>query len=223
MPPLGHPAPAASSVAAEAPHPRRATAQDWDCLRRLRAGDERAFAELVSAEQPRLLRLARTFVRSQAVAEEVVQETWLAVIEGISAFEGRSRLRTWIIRILMNRARTRGLKEARSLPLAVTDEGDPLAGRFSENGAWLVPPKPFGGDPEQLASDRECRALIETAIAELPEAQRAVMEMRDVSGLDGAEVCELLGLSESNQRVLLHRARTRVRAVLEQHLGARAS
>jgi len=203
------------------------TPSELELVARLRAGDTRAFATLVETHHDLLLRLARGYVRSEAVAEEVVQETWLAVIEGIDRFEGRSSLRTWMSRILVNRARTRGVREARSVPIsalgAPDDGGEIDAARFDAAGRWLEAPTPWSdaATPERLLADAQTRAIIERAIAELPETQRLVMTMRDLADMDAEEVCATLDISEGNQRVLLHRARTRIRAELERHLGKR--
>ena len=184
----------------------------------LRAGDERAFMELVEAYTPGMRRLALTFVRTPAVADEVVQEAWLGVLRGLDRFEGRSSLKTWIYRIVANVARTRAVREARSAPfssLAGDVEGasvDP--DRFHEDGHWASPIEPW-----QQVLDAEAREVVERAIAELPEQQRRVIELRDVLGFGSEEVCNVLELSETNQRVLLHRARTKVRMALERYLG----
>jgi len=187
----------------------------------LRAGDERAFATLVDKYGPSLLRLAQLYLPSRAVAEEVVQETWLAVLTGIERFEGRSSLKTWLFRILTNKAKTRGQRESRTLPfssLAVDGDEDRTAvpvERFARGGAWAAPPR---GVPEERLLAGETRAVVEEAIAALPSNQRAVITLRDVEGLSSEEACNVLGLSETNQRVLLHRARAKVRAALERYL-----
>jgi RNA polymerase sigma-70 factor (ECF subfamily) len=200
-----------------------------DVVERLRAGDEAAFAELVDRYGATMLRVARTFVRDRAVAEEVVQETWLAVLEGIDRFEGRSSLKTWMFTILANRARTRGEREARTVPFASlagsANEGDEPAvvpDRFQgPDGeaphAWASPPRAW---PEERLLAGETVNVISRAISELPEAQREVIRLRDVEGWSAAEVVELLELTETNQRVLLHRARSKVRAALEMYLDA---
>jgi RNA polymerase sigma-70 factor, ECF subfamily len=196
-------------------------------LDRLRAGDERAFAELVNEHHATLLRVVRCFVSSRATAEEIVQETWVGVIEGLAKFEGRSSLKTWIFNIATNRAKTRGVREGRSQPfssLENDDEGPAVAtGRFLENGMWRDPPKPPFGDenPEHLAARRETVAEIETAFDQLPERQRLVVILRDVEGLDAEEVCNILEVSETNLRVLLHRGRSLLRSILEQQLGGK--
>jgi RNA polymerase sigma-70 factor (ECF subfamily) len=196
----------------------------------LRAGDERAFAALVERYNGALLRLARGYCRSRGVAEEVVQETWLGVIEGIDRFECRSSLKTWIFRILTNKAKTRGEREARSIPFSTLagpedDEGaavDP--GRFYDSsdprwpGHWADAPRSWARIPEERLLSKETLACVERAIAELPLAQRTVISLRDVEGWGPNEVCEALGVSEANQRVLLHRARSKVRRAIEAEL-----
>jgi RNA polymerase sigma-70 factor, ECF subfamily len=199
-------------------------------LQRLRRGDEDAFAALVEMYGASLLRVSQLFVSSRAVAEEVVQETWLGLLKGLDRFEGRSSLKTWLFRILANIARTRAVREARTVPLSSLggpEEDAPLVdpSRFFDSkhrwaGHWVSFPPRWDDMPEERLVSRETRSVIEKAIAELPPVQQAVIALRDVEGWDSAEVCELLGLSEGNQRVLLHRARTRVRAALEDHLAA---
>ena len=192
---------------------------DRDLLVRLRAGDERAFVELVDAYDRRLRRLAREFVRTDALAADVVQETWLAVVRGLDRFEGRSSLKTWIFRILVNRARTRGVREARQVPFSSL-EGDDERGPsvdpsyFEDDGTWRTPPSRLQTEPEGQLLAKELRGEIGAVIDDLPAQQRTVILMRDVAGLDGPEVAEALGISEVNQRVILHRARTRVRDAL---------
>jgi RNA polymerase sigma-70 factor (ECF subfamily) len=195
--------------------------EDGPLLDALRAGDERAFAVLVDKYGPSLLRLARLYVPSRAVAEEVVQETWLAVLTGVERFEGRSSLKTWLFRILTNKAKTRGQRESRILPFSsLAADGDeegtavPVE-RFARGGAWATPPR---GVPEERLLAGETRARVEEAIAALPPNQRAVITLRDVEGLSAEEACNVLGLTETNQRVLLHRARAKVRAALERYL-----
>ncbi len=203
-----------------------ATEVEAALLVRLRAGDRAAFAALVGRHAGSLLRVARSLVRDRAVAEEVVQETWLGLFTGIDAFEGRSSLRTWLFQILVNRARTRFVREGRTVPfsaLAGPGEGDPPAvdpGCFDEQGGWREPPGVWTEeDPERLAMGAETRAAIEAAIQELPQAQRAVMTLRDIEGLETEEICNLLAITVTNQRVLLHRARAKVRQALERRLG----
>jgi RNA polymerase sigma-70 factor (ECF subfamily) len=183
----------------------------------LRAGDERAFMELVEAYTPGMRRLALTFVRTPAVADEVVQESWLGVLRGLDRFEGRSSLKTWIYRIVANVARTRAVREARTVPFsafAADDEPSVDPERFVGDGHWASPIEPW-----QAVLDAEARGVIDRAIAALPEQQRQVIELRDVQGWPSDEVCNVLDLSETNQRVLLHRARSKVRAALDEYFG----
>jgi RNA polymerase sigma-70 factor (ECF subfamily) len=197
-----------------------------ELLERLRARDEGAFAELVRAWSPSMLRLARMHVSSAAVAEEVVQEAWLGVLEGVDRFEGRSSLKTWVFRILVNRAMTRGVREARSVPFATLaardaagDEPAVDPDRFTRDGAWASPPRRWEDSPELALRSEETLAVVRAAIEQLPPAQRLVITMRDLEGFGSAETCNALDLSETNQRVLLHRARAKVRAALERHFG----
>jgi RNA polymerase sigma-70 factor (ECF subfamily) len=176
----------------------------------LRRGDERAFMELVDAYTPGMRRFALTFVRTAAVADEVVQEAWLGVLRGLERFEGRSSLKTWIYRIVANIARTRGVREARSTPFSDEPAMDPE--NFLPDGHWASPVEPWH---DVLAA--ELRGVVDAAIAALPEQQRAVIQLRDVEGWSSEEVCNVLELSETNQRVLLHRARTRVRNAVEEY------
>jgi RNA polymerase sigma-70 factor (ECF subfamily) len=197
---------------------------DRALVERLRAGDEAAFMELVNMYDGQLRRLARTFVRTDALADDVVQETWLAVIRGIDSFEERSSLKTWLFRILANRARTRAVREARQIPfssLARAEDDEPAVdpSAFRE-GAWKARPDEFETDPAGRLLARELRGHLAAAIERLPEQQRVVITLRDVTGLDGPEVADLLGISEGNQRVILHRARARVRNDLAAYVGA---
>ena len=193
----------------------------------LRRGDEEAFMWLVDMYGPALLRVARMYVPTQAVAEEVVQETWIGVLKGIDGFEGRSSLRTWIFRILVNIAKTRGARERRSVPFssaAPADEPSVDPDRFLPAGderarAWALGPVPWETPEENLLSG-ETREVILDAIAKLPDSQRAVITLRDVDGWSSEEVRNALDLSETNQRVLLHRARSKVRGAIEQYLNA---
>jgi RNA polymerase sigma-70 factor (ECF subfamily) len=195
-------------------------------LERLRAGDEAAFEDLVARHYATMLAVAQTYVKGRAVAEDVVQEAWLGVIKGLDRFEGRSSLKTWILSILVNQAKTRGVREARTVPFAaLAPEGDEPAvdpERFrspgeSYPGHWRAFPGDWGRSAAAAVQDRETLRIVMGAIAELPEAQQAVIRMRDVEGYSSAEVCDALDVSEGNQRVLLHRARSRVRAALEGH------
>jgi RNA polymerase sigma-70 factor (ECF subfamily) len=205
-------------------------AEDQRLVEALRRGDEVAFATLVRTYGPNMLRVARGYVDSRAIAEEVVQETWLGVLHGIDRFEGRSSLKTWVFRILVNRARTRGVKEHRSVPFSSLGEADgdtavdPSAFIAAAPGAtwggwWAAYPGAWDAIPEQRLLGRETLALAGQAIGALPERQREVLVLRDVVGLEPDEVCAALGLSDGNQRVLLHRARGKVRRVLEAHLA----
>lgn len=200
-----------------------------DLVAALRAGDERAFASLIDELGPSMLRVARMYVSTQAVAEEVVQETWLGVLSGIERFEGRSSLKTWIFRILTNRAKTRGEREGRSVPFSsFGSDGDGEDGptvdadRFQRSGqhegAWTSAPSSWSDLPESRLVGKETIELVHAAIAALPESQRTVITLRDVDGWSSEEVRNVLGLSESNQRVLLHRARAKVRQALETYL-----
>jgi RNA polymerase sigma-70 factor (ECF subfamily) len=190
---------------------------------RLLAGDEAAFSELVMNLQSSLLRLARTFVADHGAAEEVVQETWLGVVKGLGSFERRSSLKTWIFRILVNRARTRGSRDGRTVQFSALDSGDEsgtaIEDRLSADGRWVQPPTLWKEqNPEDVLLRHEMADVLQHAIDALPATQRAVLTLRDVDGIDAQEVCNILAISQTNQRVLLHRARTRVRAMLEDHL-----
>lgn len=194
-------------------------------LRSLRAGDESAFVELLDRFGPSMLRVAQLYVPSRAVAEEVVQEAWLGVLAGLDRFEERSSLKTWIFRILTNRAKTRGEREGRTVPFSALagddDDDEPAvdADRFHHAGRWpghwAAPPRAV---PEERLLAAEARERVESAIAALPPNQRAVITLRDVEGFGAEEACSVLGISETNQRVLLHRARSKVRAALEEYL-----
>jgi RNA polymerase sigma-70 factor (ECF subfamily) len=191
---------------------------DARLLARLRAGDESAFVSLVAAHQDAMIRLASNFVASRAVAEEVVQDTWLGVVRGIERFEGRSSLRTWLLTILVNRARTAGTRESRSFPVA--DAGPAVdRSRFDATGHWSAPLEQWVEDAENRLGAAALASLIRTALAEMPARQCAVVTLHDVDGLRGDEVCEVLSLTPANQRVLLHRGRSHLRQVLESALG----
>jgi RNA polymerase sigma-70 factor (ECF subfamily) len=193
----------------------------------VRGGDEEAFAALVRRYQATLKRIARMYVSTDAAAEEAVADTWLAVVDGLDRFEHRSSFRTWLFRILVNTAKTRGVRDRRSVPFASVgprdEDGEPTvpADRFqgegdSAPGRWALPPRPWE-DPERRLESLEARGRLRAAIADLPERQRAVLTLRDVEGLDAEEVSDLLDLTPGNQRVLLHRARAKVRAALEDY------
>jgi RNA polymerase sigma-70 factor (ECF subfamily) len=204
-------------------------ANDSAVVAALRRGDETVFAEIVTAYSSALLRLAQDFVRTRSVAEEVVQETWLAVLSGIDRFEGRSSFRTWLYRILVNKAKTRGVREARTVPFSslLTDDDERAVPENRFRGAndewpghWASPPRSLDTIPEHRLLAREARGRIAEALETLPESQRIVVTLRDVAGWDADEVCEALGVSDVNQRVLLHRGRAKLRAALEQYLEA---
>lgn len=199
---------------------------DADLLTKLRAGDRAAFTTLVERHGGALLRFAGTIVKDRAIAEEVVQDAWVAVLRGLDRFEGRSSLRTWLFRVVANRAHTRFVRDGRMVPFSALPEQESGAGaaaepdRLDPRGGWVEPPSAWSEEnPERLAQRRETRAVLERAVAELPDAQRAVFTLRDVEGLDADETCQLLGLTATNQRVLLHRARVRVRRALEAYLA----
>jgi RNA polymerase sigma-70 factor (ECF subfamily) len=206
---------------------REMALSDPQIVEALKRGEEQVFADLVDAYSPGLMRMALMFVRDRAVAEEVVQDTWLAVLRGIDRFEGRSSLKTWIYRILMNTAKTRAKREARSIPFSAAVAQDEPAvdpDRFLgpdhrwANG-WMLGPSEWS-TPEDELIQGETREVIMQAIDGLPDAQRAVITLRDVEGFPPEEVAEALGISDGNQRVLLHRARSKVRGAIERHLGA---
>jgi RNA polymerase sigma-70 factor, ECF subfamily len=201
--------------------------EDHELVQRLREGDESAFVELIDRYGATMLRVAQMYVRDKATAEEVVQETWLAVLNGIDRFEERSSLKTWLFRILTNRAKTRGERDGRVLPfsaLAGASDGDEepsvdpdrfLGPDSPHPGAWAAPPIAW---PQDKLLESETLDVIGMAIDKLPEAQREVILLRDVDGWTPMEVSDALGITDGNQRVLLHRARSRVRAALEQYL-----
>jgi RNA polymerase sigma-70 factor (ECF subfamily) len=202
---------------------------DDDLVPRLRAGDGAAFRELVSCYHPVMVRVAETFVPSRAVAEEVAQDTWIAVMRGLGGFEGRSSLKTWMFRILANQARTRGERERRTVPASslgseLDDEPSVPPERFAGppgRGMWAQPPERWSDQPEQRVMSSATFAIVGQTVDLLPENQRRVLVLRDIEGWTSQEVRELLDLSEVNQRVLLHRARSRVRAALEAQMGER--
>jgi RNA polymerase sigma-70 factor (ECF subfamily) len=206
------------------------TPDDVALVAALRDGDERAFANIVGQLNGPLLRLARLYVPSGAAAEEVVQETWLGVLRGLDRFEARASFRTWVFRIATNRAMTHGRRERRDIPLsALLDPADDPGGpavdlnRFlapGEQGAghWAVPPERWAPDADAHLAAKETRELIAACLETLAPAQRIVMTLRDVEGWSSDDVCAALQITAGNQRVLLHRARSRVRAALEQHM-----
>jgi RNA polymerase sigma-70 factor, ECF subfamily len=209
-----------------------ASADDQRLVESLRAGDESAFEMLIDRYHNSLLRLAMLYVPNRAAAEDVVQETWLGVLQGLARFEGRSSLKTWIFRILTNRARTRGQREGRSVAfsdLAVAEAG---SGELSVDAdqfwpadhpswanIWVSYPRNWNELPEDRLLSRETLARVQAAIAALPPSQREVIRLRDVEGWTSEEVCNVLEITETNQRVLLHRARAKVRRDVEQYLN----
>ena len=216
--------PQASSTAAD----KESTRPDAVIVAQLRAGDESAMAQLVDEWSPAMLRVARSFVGSVQSAEDVVQDAWLGMLSGLARFEGRSSLRTWTFSILVNRARTRGTREARTVPhpplgpheaLTVDDWcPGPAAGRTA---TWssIDAPSRWDTSPETVALSREALRQLDRALSALPPRQRTVVTMRDVCGMDAEEVCAALNISPANQRVLLHRARTVLREALAGYYG----
>jgi RNA polymerase sigma-70 factor (ECF subfamily) len=198
-------------------------------IERLRARDESAFTEIVERYYGYLLPLANFYVSNRAVAEEVVQEAWLAVLKGIDRFEERSSFKTWLSRIVMNLARTRGVRESRMVPFSeFADEEagssepavDPERFQVATDDYpdhWSIAPRPWNSDPEAHLLTSETMAVLDDSLELLPEAQRLVLTLRDVNGCTAEEVCNILAISETNQRVLLHRARSKVRGILENH------
>ncbi len=191
---------------------------DSELLLRLRQGDETAFVDLVDRYQGRLLRLARSIVPTAAVAEEVVQETWMAVVKGLHRFEGRSSFKTWLFSILANRARSAGARELRSgvVPGPALDPDC-----FDQAGAWTAPVVPWVERTDERLDAARWAPVMKEALAELPLHQRQVVLLRDVEGLTSDEVCSVLDLSQGNQRILLHRGRNRLRQLLQPHMGGR--
>jgi len=202
------------------------TRSDEDLVAQLRAGDESVITQLVDQWSPAMLRVARSFVDSPQSAEDVVQDAWLGMLSGLARFEGRSSLRTWTFSILVNRARTRGVREARTLTWSPLDPGNEPAGedRFTGSGAehpsrWTSIDAPSRWDtvPENVALSREVLRQLDRVLSSLPARQRRVVSMRDVCGMTAQEVCAALDISPQNQRVLLHRARAVLRAALEKY------
>jgi RNA polymerase sigma-70 factor (ECF subfamily) len=213
--------------------PSSPPADDQSLVERAREGDEDAFAVLVRRYSPMLMRLARMYVPTDALAEDVVQETWVAVLRGLERFEGRSSFKTWLFRILVNRAKTRGVREHRSIPFASVGGGAGLDGadvdgegptvdpsRFTSEGAWTSAPADWHDDPEAALESEEALRIARAAIAELPERQRIVITLRDLEGLSSDEVRNVLDVTETNQRVLLHRARAKVRKAMEDWIAS---
>jgi RNA polymerase sigma-70 factor (ECF subfamily) len=193
---------------------------DAELLARLRAGDEGAFVTLVERYNGSLLRLARTYAPTTAVAEEAVQDTWLGVVRGVDRFEGRSSFKTWLFRILINRARTAGVREQRTLPLDESERAvDPS--RFNSSGAWAQPVDGWEDDADDRLVAQTWTPALRRALDALPPRQREIVLLRDVEELSSEDVCALLGITEGNQRVLLHRGRSRLRSRLEDELAVR--
>ncbi len=202
------------------PRSRRAPVvdEDGELVARLRAGEEQAFVVLVARHHAAMLRLAGSYVPSRAVAEEVVQDTWMGVLHGIDSFAGRSSFRTWLFRILVNRAMSTGVREHRSV--AVGDAGPVVdRSRFDDSGAWMSPPQHWVEDSDERMLAQGLTDHIQEALDALPARQREVVMLRDVAELSGPEVCEALAISDANQRVLLHRGRSHLRQALEDRLG----
>ncbi len=200
--------------------PRRSSAVDEDreLVASLRAGEEQAFVELVARHHAAMLRLARSFVSSEAVAEEVVQDTWVGVLRGIDGFAGRSSFKTWLLHILVNRARSTSVREHRSV--AIGDAGPAVdRARFDASGAWMSPPQHWVEDSDDRMLAEGLAGDIRSGLDELPPRQREVVMLRDVDGLTSGEVCHVLEISDANQRVLLHRGRSHLRQALEARLG----
>jgi len=226
---------AARLAGIETPGIKTSDSADASLVDRLRAGDADAFAEIVRAWSPMMLRVARSYVSTEASAQEVVQDAWLAFIKGLDRFEGRSSLRTWILAILGNLGRSRGVREARTVPLSSLGSADhdrPLVDpdRFrGPDDQWprhwtpVGQPRRWPRSPEEETMAAEGRSLLQDGLAQLPERQRTVVTLRDVHGLSSDEVCSILGLTTSNQRVLLHRARARLRSHLELYYAVNAS
>ncbi len=197
---------------------RDAADEDAELVARLRAGEEQAFVLLAVRHHTAMLRLARMYVSNTAIAEEVVQDTWLSVLRGLDGFAGRSSFQTWLLTILVNRARSTSVREHRSV--AVGDAGPAVdRSRFDASGAWMSPPQHWIEDSEDRMFAQGLAQRIQTALHELPPRQREVVLLRDVDGLSGREVCEVLEISDANQRVLLHRGRSHLRQALEAELG----
>lgn len=195
---------------------------DAELLVALRAGNEQAFVTLVNRYQGSLVRVARTFVPSDAVAEEVVQDTWMGVVRGIDRFEGRSSFKTWLFRILVNRARTSGVREHRHLSL---DPTEPAVSpdRFDRSGGWSEPIGPWEADVDDRLLAESWGPALRSAVETLPGLQREVVLLRDIEGLPAENVCAVLDISEGNQRVLLHRGRTKLRTVLADEMQAKGT
>jgi RNA polymerase sigma-70 factor (ECF subfamily) len=192
--------------------------EDLELLKRLRAGDEEAFMTLVDRHQATMMRLASSLVRSREAAEDVVQDTWVGVLRGVERFAGRSSFKTWLLTILVNRARSTGVRESRSVAI-----GDAVPAvdrsRFDASGNWMAPPHHWVEESDDRLLAESLAQQIWGTVGELPGRQREVLILRDVDGLTSEEVCAVLDISEGNQRVLLHRGRSRLRAAIEAEMG----
>jgi RNA polymerase sigma-70 factor (ECF subfamily) len=186
---------------------------DVDLLSRLQNGDEDAFVMLIDRYQPAMLRLARSVVPSHAVAEEAVQDSWMGVVRGIHRFEGRSSLKTWLFRIVVNRARSAGSREQPTASLDALHTVDPA--RFDAGGAWTEPVEPWTDRSDDRLDAAAWAPILSAALDDLPPRQRQAVLLRDVEGLSSEEACAVLGISDGNQRILLHRGRARLRGILE--------
>jgi RNA polymerase sigma-70 factor (ECF subfamily) len=195
----------------------RVVEPDIEQLRRLRDGDEDAFVMVVARYHRPMLRLARTMVSSEAVAEEIVQDTWMGVVRGIERFEGRSSFKTWLFSILVNRARSAGAKERPTMSIESLHAVDPT--RFDAEGHWADPLDRWREDSESRLDAATLVAVLESALDDLVPRQRQVVLLRDVEGLSNNEVCAALGISSGNQRILLHRGRARLREILDSKVG----
>jgi RNA polymerase sigma-70 factor (ECF subfamily) len=192
----------------------------------LRAGDEQAFGRLVDRYHTSMVRVARAYVATREAAEDVVQDAWLGIMQGLDRFEGRSSLKTWMFRIVINKAMTSGGRAARSVPFSSLGPDEPTVdpSRFLDSGRWVGfwATGPSASElPERVLLSQEARAMVDAVVATLPPNQRLVISLRDIQGFTAEETCELLGVSEANQRVLLHRARGKVRGALEDYVGSR--
>lgn len=231
---VARPTPGGSNVDVRMDMEPVASAEDVTLVAALRRGDEAAFVTLLDRYQSALLRLALMYVPNREAAEDVVQETWMGVVRGIDRFEARSSFKTWLFRILVNRAKSKGVAEHRHVPFSSFEEDeDPErpsvdSSRFFDEssrwaGFWSAPPERWEGIPEERLLGKEVRDLVDEVVAALPPNQRAVITLRDIRGLGSADVCDILDISEANQRVLLHRARSRVRGRLEEYLTPKAA
>ncbi|HEV7958477.1 MAG TPA: sigma-70 family RNA polymerase sigma factor [Acidimicrobiales bacterium] len=192
---------------------------DTELLEQLMKGDERAYVDLVTRYHESLVRVARYYVANDATAEDVAQDTWIALLRGLERFEGRSTLKTWLFRICVNRARTTGVKEHRSIPVDVmAAEASASPSRFNQGGMWVDPPVPFTDTIDDALVNGPLVHLVHASIARLPATSRAVVTLRDVEGLSTAEVADLLELTEANVRVILHRCRAKIRSEVEANM-----